>query len=59
MCKNKILNRRIVARAMKGIVNEKNLSQEYARVLHESLLIPTLMYGKRKREFGNKSGTDG
>ena len=36
---------RKVAGAIRSLVKAKNLKIEYARVLHETLLVPVLMYG--------------
>ena len=45
MCR-KVANERIVAGAMRSLVNVRGLHLERARVLHESLLVPVLMYGR-------------
>ena len=44
-CNRKVVNGRRIADAIRSLVNAKNLQLEYARVLHESLLVPVLMYG--------------
>ena len=36
---------RKVASAIRSLVNARDLQLEYARVLHETLLVPVLMYG--------------
>lgn len=41
--KNKLINGRKIAGAIKGSVFERKLSLEYARVFNENLLIPTLV----------------
>ena len=38
-------SRRRVAGAIRSIVNARDLQFECARVLHETLLVPVLMYG--------------
>lgn len=38
-----------VARAIRALVNERGPSLECTRMLHKSLLVPTLMYGNRAR----------
>lgn len=49
----------IYGKRVDGAMSEKRLSLQYARLLHKSLLIPTLMYGSKtilweEREFVNK-----
>lgn len=46
---NKVINVRRVVEAIRVLVNLKKLSQECARLLHEILPIPTLIYGKGDR----------
>ena len=36
---------RRVAGAIRSLVNARDLQLEYARVLHETLLVPVFMYG--------------
>ena len=36
---------RRVAGTIRSLVNDRDLQLEYARVLHETLLVPVLMYG--------------
>src|SRR5678815_5117333 len=43
-CSRKVLNGRKVAGAIKSLVDVKGLSLECARVLHEGMLLPVLMY---------------
>jgi hypothetical protein len=44
-CGRKVSSGRKVAGAIKSLVNAKGLSLECMKVLHESMLIPVLMYG--------------
>ena len=44
-CSRKGPNRRRVATAIRSLVNGRDLQLECARVLHETLLMPVLMYG--------------
>ena len=44
-CHRKVANGRRVAYATRSMVNARDLQLEYASVLHESLLMPVLMYG--------------
>jgi hypothetical protein len=44
-CTRKVASGRRVGGAIKSLVNAKNLSLECTRRLHESMLIPVLMYG--------------
>ena len=63
-CSKKVANGRRVAGAVKSLVNVRDLQLERARVLHETLLMPVLMYGvrqcygKRRRDL-DLSITDG
>ena len=41
----KVASRRRVAGVTKSLVNTRDLQLEFARVLHETLLVPVLMYG--------------
>src|SRR5678816_814811 len=43
-CSRKVVNSRKVAGAIKLLVNVKGLSLECASVLHESMLLPVLLY---------------
>src|SRR5678815_2570334 len=43
-CSRKVVNGRMVAGAIKSLVDVKGLSLECARVLHEGMLLPVLMY---------------
>ena len=45
-CNRKVANRRRVAGAIRFLVNARNLQHECARFLHETLLVPVLMYGR-------------
>ena len=41
----KVVSGRRVAGAIRSLVNARKLQLEYARVLHETLLVPVLTYG--------------
>ena len=41
----KVASRRRVTGAIRSLVNARDLLLECARVLHETLLVPVLMYG--------------
>ena len=47
-CRRKLASRRKVAGAIRSLVNARDLQLEYARVLHETLLVLVLMYGSEK-----------
>jgi hypothetical protein len=53
-CCRKVSNGRKVAGAIKSLVNAKSLSLECTRVLHESLLLPVLMYGSEAMVWNPK-----
>ena len=44
-CSRRVANGRRVAGAIRSLVNARDLQLECARVLHETLLVPVLMYG--------------
>ena len=44
-CSRKVMSGRRVAGAIRSLVNAKDLHLECARVLHETLFMPVLMYG--------------
>ena len=44
-CNRKVVSGRKVSGAIKALVNEKGLSLDCARILHESMLSPVLLYG--------------
>ena len=44
-CSRKVVSGRMVASAIRSLVNARSLQLESARVVHESLLMPVLMYG--------------
>ena len=46
-CSRKVASGRRVAGAIRSLVNAKNMHIEFARVSHETLLIPVLMYGNK------------
>ena len=43
-CSRKVMNGKRVAGTIKSLVNSRDLQLEYARVLHETLFPPVLMY---------------
>ena len=44
-CNRKLVSRRRIAGEIRSLVNARDLQLESARVLHETLLMPVLMYG--------------
>ena len=44
-CNRKVASRRRVAGAIRSLINARDLQLECARGLHETLLVPVLMYG--------------
>ena len=44
-CRRKVVSGRKVAGAIRFLVNTRGLQLECTRVLHETLLVPVLMYG--------------
>ena len=63
-CSRKLASRRRVAGSVKSLVNYMDLQLECARVLHQTLLVPVIMYevrecyGKRRRDL-NLGCTEG
>ena len=53
-CGRKVSSGRKVAGAIKSLVNVKGLSIECTRVLHESMLLPVLMYGSEAMVWNSK-----
>jgi hypothetical protein len=53
-CCRKVSYGRKVAGAIKSLVNAKSLSLECTRVLHESMLLPVLMYGSEAMVWNPK-----
>ena len=45
-CSRKLASGRMVAGAIRSLVNARDLQPERATVLHETLLVPVLMYGR-------------
>ena len=45
-CHRKVVNGRRVADAIKFLVNAKSLQLECIRVLHKTLVMPVIMYGR-------------
>ena len=48
-CSTKEVSERKVASVIRSLVNARTLQLESARVLHESFLVPVLLYGRRKK----------
>ena len=44
-CSRKVVSGRMVASVIRSLVNARDLQLECARVWHETLLVPSLMYG--------------
>ena len=44
-CSRKVANGRMVAGAITSLANARDLKLEWAKFLHETLLLPVLMYG--------------
>ena len=44
-CNRKVTNERMVAGAIRYLVNARDLKIEWARILYETLLVPVLTYG--------------
>ena len=44
-CSRKVTNGRRVAGAIRSLVNARDLQLECARVLHDTLFVPVVMYG--------------
>ena len=44
-CSRKVANGRRIAGAIRSLVNARDLQLDFARVLHETLLVPVLMHG--------------
>ena len=44
-CNRMVASGRRVAGAVRSLVNARDLHLEYARILHETLLVPVLIYG--------------
>ena len=47
-CRRKLARGRRVAGAVKSLVNARDLQFEYTKILHETLLVPVLIYGVRQ-----------
>ena len=46
-CCKKVVSVRMVADAIRSLVNARGLQLECSRVLHETLFAPVLMYGSK------------
>ena len=53
-CSRKVASRRRVAGAINSLIDAMDLQLECARVLHETLLVPFLMYGSEKMLWKEK-----
>src|SRR5678815_1193791 len=53
-CSRKVVNGRKVAGVIKSLVNVKELSLECARVLHEGMLLPVLLYSSETMVWNKK-----
>src|SRR5678815_5825754 len=53
-CSRKVVNVRKVAGAIKSLVNVKGLRLECARVLHEGMLLPVLLYSSETMVWNKK-----
>ena len=56
-CTWKVVSGRRVAGAIRSLVNARDLQLECARVLHETLLVPVLMYGSDSVLWKEKKGS--
>ena len=55
-CNRKVTSGRRVASAIGSLVNARDLQLECARVLHETLLVPLLMYGSEMSDVMERKG---
>src|SRR5678816_433561 len=53
-CSRKVVNGRKVAGAIKSLVNVKGLSLECARVSHEGMMLPVLLYSSETMVWNKK-----
>ena len=53
-CSRKVVSGRRVAGAIRSLVNVRDLELECTRILHETLLVPVLMYGSEKMLWKEK-----
>ena len=51
-CRRKVVSGRRVAGAFRSLVNARGLQLEFGRVLHETLLVPVIMYGSKNDREG-------
>ena len=56
VCCRKVVSGRRVAGAIRSLVNARGLQLECAKVLHDSLLVPVLMYGSETMIWREISG---
>ena len=52
------MSRRRVLVAIRPLVNARGIQPECARVLHESLMVPVLMYGSEAMIWKEKKGLE-
>ena len=53
-CCKKVASGRRIAGVIRSLVNVRGLQLQCARVLHETLLVPVLMYGRETVIWKNK-----
>ena len=53
-CCRKVASGRRIAGVIRSLVNVRGLQLQCARVLHETLLVPVLMYGRETVIWKNK-----
>ena len=54
VCSRKMASGRMVAGAIRSLVNARSLQLECARVLNDSLLVPVLTYGSERKIWREK-----
>ena len=54
-CIRKVASERMIAGAIRSLVNARDLQLQCARVLHETLLVPVLIYGSETMLWKEKS----
>ena len=54
-CSRKVANGRRIAGAIRSLVNAKDLQFDCARFLHETLLVPVLMYDSKTMLWKERS----
>ena len=56
-CSKKVASRRRGAGTIRSLVNARDLQLEYARVFHETLFVPVLMYGSKTMLWKEKESS--